>query len=123
MVQKVREMDPALFERIGDGPLTEAEVVEPRTPSLGAGGDALAARIDARLGSRTSLLVDYTSGAEPTTAEAVRTLLGLGPDALSDDAALELLLEPGRNRYRLETLNLSVHAPLSRAMHHPRTRS
>jgi hypothetical protein len=119
MVERVRELDPALFERIGDGPLAEEEVVEGLAPRVAEGGDALAARIDARLGSRTSLLVDYMGGAEPTTAEAVRTLLGLGREALSDDEALDLLLDPGRNRYRLETLNLSVHAPLSRAMHHP----
>ncbi|MFI5170395.1 MAG: FAD-dependent thymidylate synthase, partial [Vicinamibacterales bacterium] len=37
---------------------------------------------------------------------------------LSDDEALERLLNPGHNRYRLETLQLSVHSPLARAMHH-----
>ncbi len=32
--------------------------------------------------------------------------------------ALERLLDPAQNRYRLETLQLSVHSPLARAMHH-----
>ena len=57
--------------------------------------------------------------AEETTAEAVRAVLGQGPEALGDDDALEQLLNPAINRYRLETLQLSVHAPLGRAMHHP----
>ena len=39
--------------------------------------------------------------------------------SLGDDDALEQLLNPGINRYRLETLQLSVHTPLGRAMHHP----
>jgi thymidylate synthase ThyX len=119
MVALVREADPDFFERIGQGPLAEAEVLEARLPRLASDGDAEASRLDARLGGRTSLLVDYTPRAEETTAEAVRAVLGLGPDALPDDEALERLLNPGINRYRLETLQLAVHSPLARAMHHP----
>ena len=58
MVGLVRETDPAFFERIGQGPLGEAEVVETRLPRLETDGDAEAARLDARLGRRVSLLVD-----------------------------------------------------------------
>jgi hypothetical protein len=56
--------------------------------------------------------------AEQTTADAVRAVLGATPETLSDDDALERLLNPAENRYRLETLQLSVHSPLARAMHH-----
>jgi thymidylate synthase ThyX len=118
MVALVKETEPAFFERIGQGPLAEAEVVEARLPLFASDGDAEAARLDARLGGRVSLLVDYMVRAEETTAEAVRTLLGQGPDTLPDGQALEWLLNPGINRYRLETLQLSVHSPLGRAMHH-----
>jgi thymidylate synthase ThyX len=118
MVGLVREIDPAFFERIGQGPLAEGEVVEARLPRLDPDGDAEAARLDARLGERVSLLVDHMARAEETTAEAVRAVRGASPGALSDDAALEQLLNPGINRYRLETLQLSVHSPLGRAMHH-----
>jgi thymidylate synthase ThyX len=83
------------------------------------GGDAEAARIDGRLGARTSLLVDYTARGPETTAEAVRAVLGAKAADLSDEGALELALDPGQNRYRLETLNLAVHSPLTRALHHP----
>jgi thymidylate synthase ThyX len=119
MVAHVRALDPAFFDRIGSGPLAEGDVVEGRLPRVAGDGDAEAARLDARLGERTSLLVDWTARAEQTTAEAVRVLLGRGPESLSDEAALERLLDPGTNRYRLETLQLSVHSPLARAMHHP----
>jgi thymidylate synthase ThyX len=118
MVGLVRETDPAFFDRIGRGPLGEADVVEARLPRVEADGDAEAARLDARLGERVSLLVDHMARAEETTAEAVRAVLGASPSALDDDAALERLLDPGINRYRLETLQLSVHSPLGRAMHH-----
>jgi len=118
MVDRVRALDPSFFERVGDGPLAEAEIVERTQPRLAGGGDALAAELDRRLGPRTSLLVDSTARGESTTAEAVRSVMGASPDSLSDDAALELALNPSQNRYRLETLQLSVHSPLARALHH-----
>jgi thymidylate synthase ThyX len=118
MVAAVRATDPAFFERIGDGPLQSSEIVERRFPHLQEGGDALAARLDAELGGRAALLVDYTPRAERTTAEAVRAVVGAGEDSLPDDAALRRVLDPGANRYRLETLQLSVHSPLTRALHH-----
>jgi len=118
MVDRVRALDPEFFDRVGEGPLSEEEVVEVRFPREAVDGDAEAARIDARLGPRTSLLVDYTPRGEETTAEAVRAVLGLSAEALPDAEALERALNPRLNRYRLETLQLSVHAPLSRALHH-----
>ena len=118
MVAHVRELDPAFFERVGDGPLGEDEIVEARFPRLERGGDALAAALDARLGKRTSLLVDSMAHGEETTADAVRAVLGATAEALGDDEALERVLNPGLNRYRLETLQLSVHSPLTRALHH-----
>jgi thymidylate synthase ThyX len=119
MVDKVRELDPAFFERVGEGPLGEEGVMEARFPRVEGGGDAVAARLDAQLGRRTALLVDWTGRAEQTTAEAVRAVLGATPEALPDEEALERLLNPSLNRYRLETLQISVHSPLSRALHHP----
>ncbi len=118
MVARVRELDPQFFDRVGEGPLSPGEVVEARFPRLESDGDTEAASIDARLGRRTSLLVDYTPRGEETTAEAVRLVLGLGSRALPDDEALERVLNPALNRYRLETLQLSLHSPLSRALHH-----
>ncbi|HEY7515113.1 MAG TPA: FAD-dependent thymidylate synthase [Vicinamibacteria bacterium] len=118
MVARVRELDPAFFERVGEGPLGGDDVVEPRPLPKGRDGDAEAARLDGLLGTRTSRLVDYTSRGEETTADAVRTVLGATPDEMGDDRALEQALNPSLNRYRLETLQLSVHSPLARALHH-----
>jgi len=118
MVARVSALDPLFFERVGEGPLDAEEVVEARWPRLEGGGDALAAELDARLGDRVALLVDASPHAESTAASAVRAVLGATSTGLSDDDALERLTNPGLNRYRLETLQLSVHSPLTRAMHH-----
>jgi thymidylate synthase ThyX len=118
MVDKVRELDPDFFERVGEGPIAEDGLTERRFPVIGRQGDRAAAELDARLGKRTSLLVDYTVNAEGTTAEAVRAVVGATLGEMSDEQALARVLDPGQNRYRLETLQLSVHSPLTRALHH-----
>jgi thymidylate synthase ThyX len=118
MVDLVRGVDPAFFEHVGEGPLPESELAESRFPPAEGGGDAEAARLDALLGPRVSALVDWTGRAERTTADAVRAVLGATPDTLTDADALERAMNPGLNRYRLETLQLSVHSPLTRALHH-----
>src|SRR4029453_13050963 len=99
------------------GPRGEGEVVESKL-RLAADGDEEARRLDARLGARTSLLVDYTARGPETTADAVRAVLGVSPEALSVEEAPARVPDPGQNRYRLETLNLAVHSPLTRALHH-----
>src|SRR5688572_31927968 len=54
MVDAVRALDPAFFEKVGDGPLEADGVVETRWPELRGDGDAEAARLDALLGGRAA---------------------------------------------------------------------
>src|SRR6185436_12301833 len=61
MVEHVRALDASFFERVGEGPLEEGQIVERGAPPVVGGGDALAAALDKQLGARTSLLVDYTA--------------------------------------------------------------
>jgi thymidylate synthase ThyX len=49
-------------------------------------------------------------------AAAVRHVLGRSD--LDDDEALALALDPAQSRYRLDTLNVSFHAPVMRALDH-----
>jgi thymidylate synthase ThyX len=51
-------------------------------------------------------------------ADAYRGVVGLTRDACSDAEALDRLLNPARNPYRLETLNIGLHAPMMRALQH-----
>jgi len=51
-------------------------------------------------------------------AEAFRAVLGLTEASCSDAEALDLLLNPARNPYRMETLNVGTHAPMMRALQH-----
>jgi len=83
-----------------------------------ADGEAQAREFDARLGSRTSLLVDYSPAAVRVMAEAYRAVVGLTEQACPDGEAIDRMLNPARNDYRLETLNVGVHAPLMRPLQH-----
>jgi thymidylate synthase ThyX len=118
MVARVREVDPDFFGRVGDPPIDPDEVPERRQG--GAGGEAWREEFDRRLDGRASRLAAYDPGAERLVADAYRFALGHAASQVSDDEALSRILSPAQNRYRLDKLNLSFHAPLSRPLHHAR---
>ena len=120
MVAKVKEIDPLFFERIGSGPLPEEQIPERRHVAASTAEDRRRAReeFDAELQGLTSRLVGATADAEPVVAQAFRYVLGLSRSQMDDDRALDELLNPARNRYRLETLNVSMHSPMMRALEH-----
>ncbi len=74
---------------------------------------------DDSLGGLTSKLVDHSKDAEKMLASSVREVFGLPSSALSDDEAIELALDPSKNKYLGETLNVSTHSKLTRALFHP----
>src|SRR6476646_4502232 len=73
---------------------------------------------DARLNGRWSRLRDASPEAETIVAEAVRSVFCLMTDERSDDEAIDRVMIPAQNRYRLDILNVSYHSPLMRALHH-----
>ena len=50
---------------------------------------------------------------------AVREVFGLPASTLSDDEAIALALDPSKNKYLGETLNVTTHSKISRALFHP----
>jgi thymidylate synthase ThyX len=142
MVALARDIDPQFFERFGTEPLEElpewanrsavAQQAEPsavahetgRSAQLnGTGpatssGEGFAREFDAKLGGKTSKLIDFSPNAPRIAAEAYRAVLGQIESQCSDAEAIDRLLNPARNLYRLETLNVGVHAPAMRALQH-----
>jgi thymidylate synthase ThyX len=115
MIAEVEKRDPAFFSEVGEPPLSEHEVPERAVPTGPSAGD-FAAQFDRSLEGHRSRLVDYGARAPAVVAQAVRSVLGR-PD-LGEDEALDLVLDPVRNRYRLDTLNVSAHSPLMRTLEH-----
>jgi len=136
MVRLVRGVDPQFFDRFGTEPLEEmpewadrsavaqengrqaATQSSPSEDPVSSAGEAFAREFDAKLCGKTSKLVDYSPHAPRVIAEAYRAVVGQTEVQCSDAEAIERLLNPARNLYRLETLNIGVHAPMMRALQH-----
>jgi thymidylate synthase ThyX len=126
MVAQVKEIDAQFFDRFGTEPLEElpewadrsAVAQEKDAASTPTAGEAFAREFDAKLNGKTSRLVDYSPNAVRVMAESYRAVAGLTESQCSDLEAIDRLLNPARNLYRLETLNVGVHAPIMRALQH-----
>ncbi len=118
MVRLVREWDPLFFEKVGLGAIEAENLPEAHFPQARGGGDRYADAFDARLNGRWSRLREASVEAEEIIAESVRSIFGLTPDDMSDDEALDRVMNPASNRYRLDILNVSYHSPLMRSLHH-----
>ena len=117
MVARVKEIDVQFFDRFGTEPLEELPEWKNAQTKVIA-GEAFAREFDAKLNGKTSILVDYSPNAVRVMAEAYRAVAGLTASQCSDAEAIDRLLNPARNVYRLETLNVGVHAPMMRVLQH-----
>jgi thymidylate synthase ThyX len=126
MVARVKEIDAQFFDRFGTEPLEElpewadrsAVAHEKDAVANSNPGEAFAREFDAKLAGKTSRLVDYSPNAMRVMAESYRAVAGLTASQCPDAEAIDRLLNPARNLYRLETLNVGVHAPAMRALQH-----
>jgi thymidylate synthase ThyX len=117
MVEEVKKIDSQFFERFGTEPLEEIPELK-STQSHVSQGEQFAREFDGRLEGKTSKLLDYSPNAESIIADSYRAVLGLTLSQSSDAEAIDRLLNPAKNLYRLETLNVGVHAPMMRALQH-----
>jgi len=117
MVAHVKEIDSQFFDRFGTEPLEELPEWKNAMAQPSA-GEPFAREFDAKLNGKTSRLVDYSPNAVRVMAESYRAVTGLSESQCADLEAIDRLLNPARNLYRLETLNVGVHAPLMRALQH-----
>jgi thymidylate synthase ThyX len=117
MVAHVKEVDAQFFDRFGTEPLEELPEWKNATTQPSA-DEAFAREFDAKLDGKTSRLVDYSPNAVRVMAESYRAVTGLTESQCADLEAIDRLLNPARNLYRLETLNVGVHAPIMRALQH-----
>ena len=122
MVDEVLRHDP-LYGAVLQEPLPLEETPEyalfqalAATPSASR---EFRVEFDRELSGRVSRLVDWKANNEEVLASAVREVLGLPRAALSDSEAIRFVLDPGSNRLLGETLTLTTHSKLSRAMFHP----
>ena len=122
MVAEVLRHDP-LYATVLQDPLPLEETPEyaafASLPRVRPAARAFREEFDRELAGRVSRLVDWKANNEQVLASAVREILGVSRGALSDDDAIRMVLDPSRNRILGETLTLTTHDKLSRALFHP----
>ncbi len=114
MVARMREVDPQFFDRFDNVPLDDPP--EWREPLRN--GEEFAREFDAHLKNLTSRLIDYSPQSIEAIAAAYRAVVGATAAECPDSEALDRILNPARNPYRRETLNIGVHAPIMRPLQH-----
>jgi len=106
MVEEVERVDADFFKRIGEPPREIEEVIENQIAPPGVGDAGGAELFDKSLNGLSSRLIDYSARAPEVVADAIRHVLGRFD--LDDDVALQLALDPAKNQYRVDTLNVST---------------
>jgi thymidylate synthase ThyX len=114
MVERVREVDAEFFDRFDNGAMQDM----PEWKQPPRDGQVFAREFDTRLAGLTSKLLDFSPRAVEAIAEAYRAVIGVTAAECDDAEALDRVLNPARNPYRRETLNVGVHAPMMRALEH-----
>ncbi|HSD72261.1 MAG TPA: FAD-dependent thymidylate synthase, partial [Thermoanaerobaculia bacterium] len=122
MVAEVLRHDP-LYASVLQDPIPLEESPEyaafQALPRARSSDRAFREEFDSELDGRVSRLVDWKGNNEEILASSVREVLGVPRAALSDDDAIAMVLDPARNRTLGETLTLTTHGKLSRALFHP----
>jgi thymidylate synthase ThyX len=123
MVDALLAHDP-LYKSVLEEPLPIEETPEARFfTELGAGGNngrdyrrQFIGEFDGSLEGKVSKLIDWKINNEKVLASSVREVYGMPESMLPDDDAIEMVLHPGRNTLLGESLVLTTHSKLSRAL-------
>lgn len=121
MVEEVNRFDPLFFQHIESILDKEHLQEEQFLKWLFANGkqDATASAVrqmEAQLDGKVAKLLHITSNAEALLSEAFRQVFGVAKEAVSDALALEWLLDPSKNTYLAESLNLNTLSKATRVL-------
>jgi hypothetical protein len=90
-----------------------------RRPGLALASREFRQEFDVSLEGRISRLIDWKQRNELVLAESIREVLGVTRSQLSDDEAIDRVLNPSRNLLLGDELNLTTLGKLSRSLVHP----
>ncbi len=126
MIEEVLKVDPEFGKEIDDPyPLEKTPEWNYLDARIHGGriaeqlyGEEFIREFDSSFQHRYSDLIDYKVHAETTVAQAVREVFGCPRSEMSDVEALDRLMNPARNPYLSDTLNVNTLSKLSRCMVH-----
>jgi thymidylate synthase ThyX len=122
MVDEVKKIDPDFFKHSDHYLELDKSHEAQALKALGlsqldsANAEICAREFDIRLAGKSARLVSSSAEPERILAHAVREVLWISKERLSDKDAIALLLSPKKNPYLSESLNLLTLGKLSRAL-------
>lgn len=124
MVLEVNKVDPHFFKNIEDEiPLEETPefLFFQNRPQLmeESVSEEFVREFDQDLSGKSSKLLSVSTDAAAVMAQSVRTVLGVPKAKLSDEEAINLVMDPAENKLFGESLNLTTLSKITRAMSHP----
>lgn len=122
MVAEVLKIDPLFAKELGD-PLPLDQTPEyaffmEHQQKMVAESTGFIDEFDGALAGKYAKLIDYKINAPQTLAQGVRSVLGLSAAQLTQNDALDLLLNPAKNNYYADTLNIGSLTKLNRVLAH-----
>jgi hypothetical protein len=124
MVEAVNRFDPDFFKFIED-PLPLEETLEYQVQKTFDENarcclpKAFIQEFDRELGGFSSKLIDFKANSEAVLAQSVRSVMGVPGSAMPDPEAIDWVLNPAKNPYLSESLNLTSLSKLTRTLVHP----
>ena len=122
MVEEVVKHDPDFLKEISDPlPLEQTEEYKIMASLHGTkkSSRAFIQEFDESLdGNAFAKLIDYKVNAEKTLAMSVRSIFGITKAQMSDEEAVDILMNPAKNSYFSETINMNSLSKLNKAMFH-----
>ncbi len=119
MAEQVNAWDPEFLKNAQDAIALEDTPEHAFLIKEGREAKDFVHEFDQSMGSQSSLLVDYKVNAQSVMAQSVRNVLGRTKNEMTDGDAIDLVMNPAKNSYLSETMNLTQHGKLTRAMVHP----
>lgn len=118
MLEEVRKIDPEFVALAGTIPLeatTEYNVLN-AFPRNAGDTEQFKKEFDIGLEGKVSKMTSWQMGAEETLASAVREVFGLPKARVSDDDAIDLVLNPAKNAYLGNMLDVHTLSKLDHAL-------
>jgi thymidylate synthase ThyX len=124
MVNAVNQFDPGFFKFIEDPlPLEqtlEYQIIQTLDESARCClPKAFIKEFDRELDGLSSKLIDFKANSETVLAQSVRSVIGVPQSTMTDDEAIDWVLNPSKNPYFSESLNLTSLSKLTRTLVHP----
>jgi thymidylate synthase ThyX len=125
MIDEVKKVDANFFKDLKDPwPLEETQEFKAMKYLVEIGDsydhtEDFIKEFDEELEGKRVKLVSYLQDSEKIMADSIRAVLGATKSRLNDEDAIALVLDPKKNLYLTDTLNISSHSPLMRSMMHP----